>query len=317
MRSNFGYHLWPTEKHKLWILMYHRVLPKNDPRFDLEEPGMIVTPSTLDMHLTELKKHFELVSLDNWVKSYEQGKPLPDKACAITFDDGWFDNYEYAMPILRAHQVPATVFAVAEKANTDFRFWPNIVLGLISMKSSKKLARHPMFEEASELARSDYSGERAAECLLNLKKYSEDEIFRALDSINWKKAFKKSKPELMGWKQLIELQDSGLITIGSHTNTHRRLETELSDAVLEDEIGASRTKLQDALDSRIDYFCFPNGIYNEKTLNLVRQNYRAAVTTDHGINDSETLALHELKRIALHDDISNTPAKFRARIAGW
>lgn len=316
-RSNFGHHLWPTEKHKLWILMYHRILPQDDPRFSQEEPGMIVTPTTLDMHFTELKKHFEIVSLNDWINRRERGEQLPDKACAITFDDGWYDNYEYAYPILKAHQLPATLFAVADKVNTSYRFWPNIVLGLIAMQTVKRLSKHPMFEGAAKLAAQDYSREAAAACISDLKQFSEDEIFEALESINWKKAFKKEKPALMGWKELADMQESELVTIGSHTSNHRRLDMGLSDDLLSEEIVDSRYKLQEAMSARIDLFCFPNGNYDHRTLDLVSQNYSAAVTTKKGINCSETLNQHELYRIPLHEEICDTPGKLRARLAGW
>ena len=113
------------------------------------------------------------------------------------------------------------------------------------------------------------------------------------------------------------MQASGLVNTGSHTCSHRRLNKELSESALQQEIVESRRILQQKLGTEINLFCFPNGDYNQQAFELVTQNYSAAVTTRRGINCSESLQMHEIHRLALHDDISNTPEKFRSRLAGW
>jgi hypothetical protein len=109
----------------LLVLMYHRVLPANHPDRPFEQPGMFVSPETLDLHLSVLKRHFELVHLDDWVKRAAAGKALPRMACAITFDDGWRDNYDHAFPVLRKHGAPAVIFLVSTLTGTETQFWPN------------------------------------------------------------------------------------------------------------------------------------------------------------------------------------------------
>ena len=69
---------------QLVILMYHRVLPGSDPRCANEQPGMWVSPESLDMHLRVLRKHFDLVHLDDWLSDRASGRELPRRACSIT-----------------------------------------------------------------------------------------------------------------------------------------------------------------------------------------------------------------------------------------
>jgi len=102
----------------LVVLMYHRVLPKDSPARRTEQPGMYVSPETLDLHLGELKRHFELVHLDDWLRRAEARSTLPRLACAITFDDGWRDNYDFALPVLARHGAPATIFLVSSYIGT-------------------------------------------------------------------------------------------------------------------------------------------------------------------------------------------------------
>ena len=59
---------------------------------------------------------------------------LPKLACAVTFDDGWHDNYEFALPVLVQHNAPATIFLVSSYAGTAQRSRPNRLMGLLSAK---------------------------------------------------------------------------------------------------------------------------------------------------------------------------------------
>ncbi len=79
---------------------------------------MIVTPDSFRQQLRIIKQLFTVMPLSEWSRRQAEGKPLPQRACAITFDDGWRDNFEYALPILQQEQTPATVFAVAGMIGT-------------------------------------------------------------------------------------------------------------------------------------------------------------------------------------------------------
>ena len=314
--SHFGQHQQTPLEPKLWVLMYHRILPKTDARFALEEPGMVVTPETFDMHLNVAKQLFDIVSLSEWLAKAEKGEPLPAKACAITFDDGWLDNYEFALPLLQKHEIPATLYAVVDKIGTQFKFWPNIIAELIKNKSDA-LHKHPMLKPALEATKKPFSVEVTAQCIAELKQYSEDEIFTTLNKVQWQQALKNSAPALMDWQQLEELEASGLVELGSHTCTHRRLDKSLANETLEYEIKHSQQILKQRTGKQVSQFCFPNGDYDEHALSLVKSTYKGAVTTTRGINKLSTLKPFELNRIALHEDGSNTAIKFGARLSGW
>ena len=92
----------------LTILTFHRVLPAKL-RAEYPLPGLVVTPEELQWVLSQVKNDFDIRTLSN---AYEASllenrqKPL----LAITFDDGQRDNYEYALPVLKAQNVPATFY---------------------------------------------------------------------------------------------------------------------------------------------------------------------------------------------------------------
>jgi peptidoglycan/xylan/chitin deacetylase (PgdA/CDA1 family) len=98
------------------VLMYHRVLPDARPDVD---PGMFVTASVFEHHLRLLKSRYELVTIDafgDWMAGRRQFARPP---CAITFDDGWRDNYDVAFPLLQRYDAPATVFLVTSWIGRD------------------------------------------------------------------------------------------------------------------------------------------------------------------------------------------------------
>ena len=87
------------------IIMYHRIIPQEEVK-KLIQPGMYVTPSTFILHMKIYKELYDIVALsDIPIKKSKKNRPR----VIITFDDGWYDFYRYAYPILCEHQIPATI----------------------------------------------------------------------------------------------------------------------------------------------------------------------------------------------------------------
>lgn len=310
---------WHSGAPQLWVLMYHRILPAQDARSSAEEPGMCVTPEVFAMHLAQLRHYFTPMFLSDWVAKSRRGEALPARACAVTFDDGWRDNLEYALPLLQQAQVPATLFAVAEKIGTDFQFWPNLVANLLLQGALPQLCAHPIFhalQQAVPGLSAEVNRERLAQAILFLKRYSDQELFSALHQLNWQSLVAPLPRALMNWEELKSMQASGWVEIGSHTCTHRRLTSALDESQLRFEIQHSQSLLQERLERPVDLFCFPNGDYSPTALKIVEETYQAAVTTQRGIAHVGQ-KLHELTRIGLHNDISATPVAFGARLSAW
>jgi len=145
--AKYGPHARTRSAPQLLILMYHRTLPNADKRTLLEEPGMTVSPETLRMNLEVLSDYFDFISLNEWLERKLNSQPLPRKACVISFDDGWADNYEYAFPILYKAAVPATIFIVAGMIGSGRQFWPER-LALIMREIAEK---YPHYWQHPEL----------------------------------------------------------------------------------------------------------------------------------------------------------------------
>lgn len=100
------------------VLVYHtvrdygRVLPA----------GINMSPEKFSAQMQFLKtRNYNVVGLDKVVESFRCGKGLPAGSVAITFDDGYRDNYETAFPILREMKFPATVFLTGRFLDSEWR----------------------------------------------------------------------------------------------------------------------------------------------------------------------------------------------------
>jgi peptidoglycan/xylan/chitin deacetylase (PgdA/CDA1 family) len=98
----------------------------------------------------------------------------------------------------------------------------------------------------------------------------------------------KGRERLLHWESILEMKDAGVV-FGSHSKTHPFL-SKLTVKELGDEIKGSKFLLEERLKNPVDFFCYPNGDYNNRVLETVATaGYKGAVTTKRGLihrNDS-------------------------------
>lgn len=321
--ARFGPHTRKSASPRLLILMYHRVLPGDDNRARHEEPGMYVTPETFNNHIKHISQYFDFIKLSEWVDRQAKQRPLPPNSCAITFDDGWSDNYEFAYPILQTHQVPATVFLVSDMIGTCQTFWPErltrLVLALARTPDAVTNVENRWLKTilGNDGLPETPTPELMSGFIANAKSLPDSRLLELIGASESSMNIADTQtPALLDWEQTNEMLDSGLIEAGSHTRRHTRLDATTDTALLEDEIVTSKRVIEERIDRPVSTFCFPNGDYSPTALDIVRQHYTAAVTTQTGWNSADSQP-HLLNRIGLHEDISGDRTAFLARISGW
>jgi len=324
--AHFGPHNRASKTPRLLVLMYHRVLPKTDNRTRKEEPGMIVTPESLESHLKILGEKFTFFKLSAWIEARDKGTPLPELSCAITFDDGWADNYEFAFPIIKKLEVPVTIFLVSDMIGTKDIFWPEKLVRTVTTiaETNPKLFASTALEWLRS-TKSSYtfnhtapSPEQISEIIASVKSLPDREILRRLGAIEADLELESNaeKASLLNWEQVREMTASGLVEAGSHTCRHIRLDDTTPVDVLQTEIINSKKTIEKHTGEEVTAFCFPNGDYSARALAMVKSHYSSAVTTCSGWNNLTT-DNYLLHRIGIHEDIAIDRTAFLARISGW
>lgn len=309
------------------ILMYHRVISKQQGHNWVQE-GMYVKPETFKLHLQFLQEHFRIISIAEYYdETSKGGNGIPKKpSCLLTFDDGWQDFYQNAFPLLQSFGVPATVFLATDFVGTKRWFWTDRLCWLLQNCNEKfKEAQcpaidttHPFMAHLQKLRGSQKN--ELDQFIEFLKRHKQSEIDEFLDYLSATFEVDSSPPgrAFLSWEEIQELHSSGLVSFGSHTATHRILTT-LTDQEIWDEFHHSKRELMDAgvVDVSFVPFCYPNGNYNGRILDLIKETgYHLAVTTTSGWNSADADPL-TLRRIALHQDMASTKPMLGCRILGW
>jgi peptidoglycan/xylan/chitin deacetylase (PgdA/CDA1 family) len=287
---------------------------------------MMVTPRAFALHLDVIKQYFTPVSLSDWLNRARTGQALPKMACAVTFDDGWRDNYEHAFPLLKAAGVPGTIFLVSDKVGTTERFWPERLAQLLwhggnglpaSTLSSREFSWLGQLLDVQQLVGGPPRREAIDTVVRLSKRYSDAEIqqrLRAMESVVGVTE-DAGRPDLLNWSQVKEMEQSGLVTFGSHTRNHLRLGDNVEARLLTDEVHGSRAVIEKHTQRAADVFCYPNGDFTPSITRLVKDHYTGACTTRRGWNVRGTDPFL-LQRVGVHEDVAYDRISFISRIAG-
>ncbi len=109
-------------------LMYHHLQPA-DLAKSKNQASLTVNPEIFEKHLQYIKdKGYQPISMAQLAAFFDSKTPLPSKPILITFDDGYQDNYDYAIPLLSKFSYPATIFiSTGLMENPDYMTWSEIV----------------------------------------------------------------------------------------------------------------------------------------------------------------------------------------------
>lgn len=316
-----GPHRWPNSNGKLIILAYHRVLPKADPRYDSEQPPMLVTDETLRNNLIWARDNCNIVRLEDWVSGVIDNAST-SLNCAITFDDGWIDNFEYALPILQELEIPATIFCVPNKIMDGGAYWPGRIVTLAMECITHKLTKHTslnwIYDAASansialpEITSSDL--DKIVECC---KIYDDRQIHQLINETKSRLGLKYiERREVMDKNEITKMLQTNLIDIGSHTSNHTRLFLHTPEETLKQEIVESKQLLEELLNVEINTFCYPNGYAPKNAVDLVRKHYKCGTALYRGWNDTGSDKA-KLARVGLHEGIASEKYNFLACLSG-
>lgn len=262
---------------RLSILIFHRVLAKPDPLMPYE-----VDARRFDALLGLLGRCFNVISLGEGVRGLRDGK-LPPRAACVTFDDGYADNAEVALPILQKHGMAATFF-VATGFLDGGRMWNDTVIELVRGAPAEfdlsglgygSFALHTVADRQAAIG-----------ALLGSLKYLPlDERLDAVAAIRAQIAATLPENMMMRSDQVRGLHAAGM-EIGGHTVNHPIL-ARMDAAAAKREMADGKHALEAITGAPVRLFAYPNGKpgqdYLAEHVAMARDiGFEAAVSTSWG-----------------------------------
>jgi peptidoglycan/xylan/chitin deacetylase (PgdA/CDA1 family)/CelD/BcsL family acetyltransferase involved in cellulose biosynthesis len=275
------------------ILYYHRVNDDGDPFFPA------IATALFEQEMRYLARHYKVVSLSDLLKHLEDGSP--ERTIAITFDDGYQDNYENAFPVLERYGLPATIFLTTGSVDSRQPLWFEQLAGAVKKTSLDHI------DLEIEIPRRFWmrtTAERLEACgaifsvLRGLPDNQRRDWLEAiLRQLGAPEADRDRQGKMLTWDQIRLMKGRG-IDFGGHTVTHPFI-ARLTPEQVAWEVGECKRRIENELQLPVAYFAYPNGReedFGKWNKSAIRSaGYRAAVTTIWGLNYRSTDPM-ELRR---------------------
>jgi len=310
-KSGLGSLLAPLTRGIGVILTLHRVRPWIENGF---APNRIleITPSFLDEALVCLKDlGYELVTLTEAVARLRTGRGRTPFA-ALTFDDGYRDTLEHALPVLERHGAPMTLFVTPGFADRSARLW------WVELEEAiGRLSRIVVEEKDLHFAaysRSDAEKQETFEDLYwRLRKGPWQRLLNAIGALTVEAGLDSADIAdslCLDWDGLGELSRHPLVSIGAHTMTHPTL-SKCDERRAREEMSASREAIRRRLGVRPAHFAYPvgdSGSAGMREFALAAElGFTSAVTTRPGVlfaaHAAHLLALPRISLNGLFQDV--------------
>lgn len=258
------------------VLMFHRVLPKKQITYPnaYSTFGTLISQEFFEDVLSCLSDNgFQFVTVSELTR-----RTNTDKLVALTFDDGYLDNYEFALPSLLRFNATATFFPVVNPCKDNTVLPLDIYYQCIDEMN------------LSETERTEYI---TGTTKRNFYWAEPENQMKMLNSL-FKTLPQKNKVSYMSAEQLKELSDKGF-EIGSHGMTHSLLIADyMNKEKALNELQKSKQCLEAITGKPVTAYCFPAGRYNAEMIELAKQvGYTSTCLVVHNKNEKEVLPTYD------------------------
>jgi peptidoglycan/xylan/chitin deacetylase (PgdA/CDA1 family) len=272
------------------IVIYHGICQQDHTRFN----PIFLTLKTFEEHLKFYKKHFNVISLDDY---YQQKFSNDRFNICLTFDDGFANNYKYVLPLLEQYKIPATFFITAIGAAGYDILW-NDFLGIISKYGPKKIVykNEPYYKGQFDKYISTESGLSLVD---KLRACGFDEKAEMMKLLYPLAPFKTNIQDEDYWLQMTkgqikQISASPYANIGAHGYYHNDLaRIGINDAA--EELVFSKQYLENIIGKQVNSFAFPYGSYTSQVVEMAKKaGYKQLLAMDfHSATDCNDPTMRE------------------------
>lgn len=285
---------------KALVLMYHKIsTPLSDPW------ELAVTPENFEAQLKILKEKHAVIAIDELTDNLKR-KKVKRKTIAITFDDGYVNNFTVAKPLLEGIEMPASFFITDNNLVSQQPFWwdelehiiihaeqlPQMFLlnvegfdlnfnlndEAILNDTLKVKHQHFVAYEPPTLRAELYF--KLWQLMSPLRKEKQSELLQNIKDWAGIKSSDLEIEKCMSLEQLRAMASNRLYTIGGHTRSHPALSHHSKKVQLE-EVSTNKAFLEKELNQQIQFFAYPSGNFNDVSIEVMQDlGYEAAFTTN-------------------------------------
>lgn len=277
-------------KNNVIFLAYHGISSDAEQ----QEAWTLVRENRFHQQMQYIKSNFDCIAIDEFPHRTIRKSKRP--GVVVTFDDGYANNLEIALPILEDLNIPAIVYITTQPMLERELFWPDKIW--MAAKCSQ-LESIDLRDVASPLGiyHFHYTANHWQDNILNLlediKKtnpYQRSEIVQTIVTMfktapgakNFHLTAENNVFSPLTTDQLKQLSSHPLITIGSHSHCHNILD-QIPFEQARNSIMESKKILEEITDVPIRHFAYPNGNFNPSLMKIVQDlNFSSAVTIRHG-----------------------------------
>jgi peptidoglycan/xylan/chitin deacetylase (PgdA/CDA1 family) len=287
-------------KQDIAVLLFHRILPVRDNMWDPIDPDLF------EKTLRYVQKKFHVVPLKEalFENNMVSAKPL----AAITFDDGYSDFIQYAMPVLDKYKMTASMYIVSDCIDRDLPPWTYLLDNIFA--KTKKLSWPDIevnsFPPEYQVTSWNTAEERIAYCK-KFKQYLKRIPAQQRNSIIANALLNFNDVEdphglMMSWNDVKQIHSAGF-EIGSHSVTHPTLATIEDEKTILFELTESARRIKAKTDIEADIFSYPIGSYDERVKQLTKNaGYKAGLAVNGKKYTPGKQDIFEVPRIELYNE---------------
>ena len=273
------------------ILCYHSISTDREGQNDYISKGITVEAHLFDEQMRTLREHYNPVTLDNIADWLCGRKQLPPRAVAVTFDDGFEDNYTLAAPLMEKYGISGAIYLTVNAVIKNELPWFSRTGYLFQEAQRRKMVLTDREGQRTwNLGNPQENSEAFAQyshpCAMMTGEGLENYVTKLENWFGFKLDLTQG-PRMMTFVQARQLQQRGHI-IGNHSFSHGNM-GRIPPESLDQEIDEANKILERELGSKPEHFSYPNPCllnpqWNEQSLALTKRiGFKTAVLTDNGI----------------------------------
>lgn len=288
------------------ILTFHQVRPQGARAFE-PNSGLVITPAFLERTIGLLRRlGYTIVTMDEAVRRLCSSYPPAGRFAVLTFDDGFRDNRDVALPVLERFDAPATFYVTSGFAERTARLW------WIELEQAIRCADRidlSVDGERFEYGTATLAAKQSvfAELYWRLRGGSEERLLAVIGALAGRHDIVSRhlvESLCLDWPEITALARHPLVTIGAHTLSHPML-AKHDEARVRTELVGSKRLLEERLGRTVRHLAYPVGDATSAAAREFRlaaeAGFASAVTTRPGLLFAgHREQLHALPRVSVN-----------------